>query len=176
MEKGLGMLNRKEAALSLVKLKSLVKYNPDTGCFSRKRDFRGIKAGDNIGKLRVNGYICVNLVCERYYAHRLAFFYMTGRWPKEVDHINHDKTDNRWINLREASSQENSKNVPISIRNKSGVVGVTFAESSSKWFACCRADGKTKYLGIFSDKFEAICARMSANNKYGFHPNHGGLK
>lgn len=99
---------------------------------------------------------------------------MTGSWPKEqIDHINHVRSDNRWINLREATNQENCKNRSISIRNKSGVVGVRWTKGKTKWAAYIHVNSKDKYLGFFFDKFEAICARKSAENKHGFHANHG---
>lgn len=57
--------------------------------------------------------------------------------------------------------------------NISGVAGVHFRKCRNKWRARIMVDGIDIHLGHFSDKFEAICARKSANNKYGFHENHG---
>ena len=57
--------------------------------------------------------------------------------------------------------------------NTSGVTGVCFSKKGNKWFARIRLDGKSKHLGSFADKQDAIEARKDAEIKYGFHPNHG---
>lgn len=167
------MKQQKDDLLNQEKLKELVHYDPETGLLTRKTRFGTRQIGDVMGKNWCVGYVRVSLLCERYSAHRLAFLYMEGRWPKSIDHINHIRTDNRWINLREVDQAENTKNIKLSSRNKSGVTGISWDRRCKKWFACLRTGGKTKYLGVFSDKFEAICARKSADNKYGFHSNHG---
>ena len=71
------------------------------------------------------------------------------------------------------ANQENGKNRPMQKNNTSGVVGVHRCKTHNRWVAYTKVDGKFINLGYFKDKFEAICARMSANNKYGFHANHG---
>ena len=99
---------------------------------------------------------------------------MTGKWPKErMDHINHIRKDNRWLNLRETTNQENNKNASKRKDNTSGVPGVYWAKHCNKWLASINNGGERVNLGGFTDWFEAVCAKMSANNKYGFHSNHG---
>lgn len=68
--------------------------------------------------------------------------------------------NNRIENLRAATPCENMRNVKLSIRNKSGVKGVRPA--GEKWIAMIRVNKRLKHLGTFPDKFEAICARKSA--------------
>jgi len=104
-------------------------------------------------------------------AHRLAWFYMEGEWP--TGHINHIRDDNRWVNLREVSNQENHKNQSISINNKSGVIGVCWNKKARKWHAQIKVNYKAISLGCFSDIHNAIKARKDAEIKYGFHKNHG---
>jgi len=106
-------------------------------------------------------------------SHRLAFYYVLGWCPEEVDHINHVRDDNRWINLRAASKQENHRNRKLDTNNKSGFNGVTWYKNYSKWLACIGIGGKQINLGYFENKDDAIAARKAANIKYGFHPNHG---
>lgn len=158
--------------LTQKELKALLHYNPSTGVFTRiKRTSNKINVGDIAGYKNDNGYVLIGLKGIARRAHRLAWLYMTGSWPKyEIDHINHIRSDNRFINLREVTHQENAKNTPLRKDNISGVTGVYWVRD--KWMA--RINIKPKYisLGCFADKFEAICARKSAEIKYGFHPNH----
>ena len=156
------------------RLKELLRYNPDSGEFTRIKDRQGnARAGDIAGTKSGNGYMQISIGGKIYGSHRLAWFYMTGEWPNHIDHINHDRADNRWINLRNVTAKENHKNRVITKRNKSGIVGVCWCNTIEKWLATIHVDGRSHRLGSFRDKFEAICARMSANNKYNFHENHG---
>lgn len=106
-------------------------------------------------------------------AHRIIWLWATGELPDQIDHINGIPGDNRLANLRNVSSQENQRNVKLTDRNKSGFVGVCFRESTKRWRANIKIDGKTIYLGNFKNIDDAINARKEANIKYGFHPNHG---
>jgi len=113
-------------------------------------------------------------------AHRLAWLYMTGKWPeKDIDHINHNPTDNRWENLRPINDKENSKNKKLQPNNKSGFNGVHFQEYNRNdktyryWIAQIGLNNEIIYLGSFKNKEGAIQARKEANIKYGFHENHG---
>lgn len=92
-------------------LKEWLSYDPETGIFywlPRPHSYRRTYvAGCDNG----NGYVIIRFKWQLYLAHRLAFFYMTGLWPKEqIDHINGKRYDNRWVNLREASPSENGTN------------------------------------------------------------------
>jgi len=153
--------------LTQKRLKEVLDYSPETGIFTR------IRSGAVITKPNDNGYIRTMVDYKSYYAHKLAWLYVYGVWPDALDHIDHRKPNNRIINLREAAQSENSKNRSTSRNNKSGFNGVHWHERDKGWLAVINVNKKPVYLGQFKDKFEAICARASANNKYGFHPNHG---
>jgi len=90
-----------------------------------------------------------------------------------VDHINHIRDDNRWENLRLVSASGNSRNRGMSSRNTSGVTGVTWSRSKSRWVAQIKVDKENKTLGVFTDFSEAVNARKNAEVLYGFHENHG---
>jgi len=155
-------------------LKELLSYNSKTGIFTWLVSLSNrVKIGGVAGSPDSNGYSVIKVRGRRYYAHRLAWLYMTGARPKSIDHINHDRADNRIINLREATQQENMRNSTLRKDNTSGVCGVYQRKDMNKWQALIVAEGKILHLGYFTDKFEAICARKSAGNKYGYHANHG---
>jgi len=126
------------------------------------------------GSINSEGYIHIGIDGTLYKAHRLAWFYVTGELPKDqLDHINGTRTDNRFINLRQACNELNQKNNALRKDNLSGVPGVMWNIETGKWRSRITSSGKRYLLGDFKDKFEAICARKSAEVKYGFHLNHG---
>lgn len=97
-----------------------------------------------------------------------------GHHPNgHIDHINHDRTDNRIINLRDVSQQENNRNLPLLKTNKSGVAGVCLSSQNGKWRAFIKNNGRHEYIGQFTTKQEAISARHVRERELGFHPNHG---
>lgn len=169
-------------------LKSLVSYSPLTGTFTWKvrplESFATIIAGKACNKryagkiagcvCNTTGYLKIGINGKDYQAHRLAWLYMYGHIPvDEIDHISHDRADNRISNLREATRTENLRNQTMSKANKSGHTGVTWNKANSKWQASISVGGKSKHLGKFSDIKDAVCAREKANIKYDFHRNHG---
>jgi hypothetical protein len=167
-------------------LKSILHYDPETGVFTwRYRPetyftsgrgytyFNSRYAGNEAGSKR-RGYIVVDINKFGYYAHRLAFLYMTGSFPLfYVDHVNQLKHDNRWGNLRPATPLVNSKNIKKRKDNSSGIMGVYFDRRRGKFLARIGENRKQTHLGCFDSIFDAICARKSAEIKLGFHVNHG---
>jgi len=139
-----------------------------------KKSKPGMKLSGIAGSLGNKGYIRLKVDGRQYQAHRVAWLIMTGEWPEnDIDHINHDRADNRFINLREATCMENARNQKLRKTNKSGVCGVRLNKKKTKWDAQIQVVGKIIHLGAF-DKFEnAVKVRKEAEEKYGFHPNHG---
>ena len=83
-----------------------------------------------------------------------------------IDHINHQKNDNRKINLRVVTQSENNRNHGLNPSNISGVTGVSYSKKSKKWMAQVTVNGKTKSLGTFSNLDDAIKARKIGEEKY----------
>lgn len=156
-------------------LKKIVEYDIESGVFTYLKSRKGgIKKGQIAGCKDKNGYIQVRINNVRYYCHRLAFLYMNGYIPEfEVDHINHNRSDNRWENLREVTSTENCKNIPLKSNNISGCMGVYFCNTFHKWVAKIQLNRKNIHLGYFIELHEAVNARKNAEVLYGFHENHG---
>lgn len=152
------------------KLLELVNYDPETGVFTNKVKRVKSPAGRVLGVLHPQGYMQARLLYRTYLLHRLAWFYVYGKWPKEhIDHINGDKKDNRIANLREATNSENMQNVPSALsRSKSKVRGVSWDATRNKWTAHICVDGKQKNLGRFDDL--NVAAHVYAQARQVFHP------
>lgn len=137
--------------LTIERLKELLHYDPETGVFTWILVRRGGRPGKEAGNIhKVHGYRSLMIDSKEHKCHRLAWFYMTGEWPKEhVDHINSDRSDNRWCNLREATHSQNMMNRGRLPQNRSGLKGVSFNKQSGKWRSEGECGGKRFYLGAF---------------------------
>lgn len=167
-------------------LKNIIHYNDETGSFvwlKRPREMFNCDRSWNrwnnkycakeAGASTSDGYLAISINNTKYKAHRLAFLYFHGYMPKYIDHIDQDKTNNRISNLRGVTHKENLMNMRKKKNNTSGVTGVYWRSDIDKWAAQIMVDGRCVPLGTHTDKFEAICARKSAEKRYGFHENHG---
>lgn len=124
-----------------------------------------------------DGYLTGRIFDKPFKSHRVIWAMVHGEWPEaHIDHINHDKSDNRIDNIRSISHAENQKNKPVWRKNKSGVNGVSWRPDCEKWVAQISTGGKNYYLGLYSKMNGAIKARAAADIKYGFHKNHGNVK
>lgn len=160
--------------ISQTELKSQLRYDPDTGVFTWLVSKGNALAGSVAGAFDGAGYRRIMVNGKRYKAHRLAFIYMTGNLPPdEVDHINQQRDDNRWENLRHATRSQNQRNCKRPANNTSGFNGVSWNKKSRKWQARIMTDGKMRNLGFFDNLHEAASARSAANKKYHYHQNHG---
>ncbi|MBN7804882.1 HNH endonuclease [Agrobacterium rosae] len=135
--------------------------------------WNGKHAGTQAGAPVKGQYIRVAVFGVRYFGHRVIWKMMTGSDPMLIDHINGNGLDNRWANLRDATSQENMRNVNLRSDSTSGVPGVNWYPALSKWHALITVSGKPKHLGYFIDLEEAVRVRKAAERRFGFHPNHG---
>lgn len=150
------------------RLKQLLNFNPETDEFTRKTTVGSRKAGTKAGTIARNGY--VNIVIDRrsYLGHRLAWLWMTGNFPvNEVDHINHARSDNRWVNLRDVPRSVNHENrVNARKGSKTGVLGVRYSPRRHHFFSEIKVDGRYLYLGSFKTLEEARAAYLEAKRKH----------
>jgi hypothetical protein len=161
-------------ALSHQLVSKLLSYDPETGVMHWLED-RGrlAKKGYVAGAKDDKGYIRLMLCGKKYRAHQLAFVLMGEQYPAYVDHINGDRSDNRWSNLRVSDPLNNAKNMRKRKDGNTPFTGVGYMKSHNKWRVRLNHQGESVYIGIYGSLFEAISARESANRKYGFHENHG---
>lgn len=142
----------------------MLRYVPETGYFiwTEARNAK-VPAGTIAGTRAKSGYVHININGFVVGAHRLAWFYMTGEWPTvDVEHRNGLRWDNEWGNLRLATRGENMQNVKLSVRNKSGLRGVS-RNANGKWRAqIATGNNKTRYLGLFDTPEDAHEAYMAA--------------
>ena len=137
-------------------VRSILDYDPETGVFRWKRQLSWrAPVGAVAGSPNRSGHIAIGINGAAYYAHRLAFLYMTGEWPeKEIDHKRSDTpSDNRWSAIRPATSSQNLCNRRAR-PGRSGYRGV-FEANPGRWAAKITINRKQVYLGCFDTPAEA---------------------
>lgn len=139
-------------------------YDPGTGIITRR--------GRPIGRLSNQGYIRIAVGGKEHQAHRVAWFLSYGSWPQgEIDHINGDRADNRLVNLRDVTACQNRMNQRQRSDNSSGITGVRLQRG--RWQASICVRGQRQHLGTFQSREAAAAARLEAQRRYAFGPNHG---
>lgn len=134
----------KISSLTNERVKSLIWYDPETGLGGRIGNPMPLAM-----KPTSAGYKQIMVDGTTYLWHRLSWFYMTGAWPKEdIDHINRDRLDNRWCNLREATRSQNLFNKSVKI-NKVGLRGVSYHKASKLYQARVCRNGKEAWRQFF---------------------------
>ena len=155
--------------LSVARLRELLHYNPETGTFTwLVRTSNCIKIGDRAGGHNADGYVLVRVDGKQYLAHRLAWLYMTGKWPvDQIDHRNGVCEDNRFDNLRDVKPAMNSQNMRRPpMHNKSKFLGVCWHKQNGKWRAQIHIKGKQIYLGVFDCPKVAHAAYIAAKRQF----------
>lgn len=164
-----------EALLTQEYLKSILHYDESTGVFTYKLPIkRGSVVGDKAGYIN-NGYVKIMINGIIYNAHRLAFLYMEGTFPEEVvDHIDRNRANNVWKNLRKASESSNQHNRGKGRNNNSGFKGVWFNKRRNKFRCRVGLYGRCIHIGYYNTIEEAIKARQEAADKlHGEFANNG---
>ena len=166
--------------LTFERANELFHYEPSSGkLFWKKTTTNRVKVGDEAGSFcKSTGYTNVVIDGKGYTLHRIAILLATGVYDKtvQVDHVDHDRGNNRLSNLRVVSHTENMRNQSLRNTNKTGVTGVCVKytrKGTKRYTANIVYNYKPIFLGNYDTLEEAAQARKEAELKYGFHENRG---
>jgi hypothetical protein len=166
-------MKENELLLTLEMLQEILDYDPVSGIFIRKRNTPRWLSGQQAGSVsKIHGYRIIGINGKYYRACRLAWFYMTGEWPeKEIDHINAERADDRFVNLRGADRSMNAENLRHPHKDNShGLIGVMHFKKNwtkkVKWTAQIMAKGTRHHLGVFDSPEAAHEAYLEAKHKF----------
>lgn len=151
--------------IPLERLREMFVYSPETGDFIRRIRAGKCLPGSIAGYVSSNRYVRIEIDHILYHAHRLAWFYMTGNWPDQIDHINGDPSCNIFSNLRDVTRSINMENRKRATKkNKLGVLGVK--AHGSGFMAKIKVCGQQMYLGTFPTAELAHAAYLVAKRKW----------
>lgn len=153
--------------LTHARLKEVLRYDQETGVFTWKaRVSIRVRAGDQAGSIGRKGRRHIRVDGVLYAASRLAYFYVTGAMPiAQVDHIDTDPTNDRFVNLRDVSQPLNCENHRKAYANsKTGVLGVVRVPSG-RFAAQIRKDRRSIYIGTFDTTDAAHGAYVAAKRQ-----------
>lgn len=151
-------------------LKSRLYYDYETGKFHWINPRKwNVKPGDEAGSIEAKGYVVINLNRTLYKAHRLAWLYVYGEWPKnQLDHIDRNKQNNIISNLRQATNGQNQQNTPkykTKALVRSRYKGVSWNKKCKRWQVEIQVNKKRIYLGTFVCEDDAAIAYLEAKKK-----------
>ena len=162
--------------ITVEELRTLIRYEPETGLFTwlprtgtRKKvgAWNGKNAGQVAGWVTTGGYIVLEFKgLGKFKAHRVAWLFCTGEWPKdEIDHINGKTSDNRIANLREANRSQNQANQKTT-KAVSGIKGVHWDKVNKKWRAEIMINYRHINGGRYATKEEALVRYQELSRQY----------
>ena len=152
----------KEITQELVR--KLFDYDPETGVVTRKVSINyKAKKGTIITSVGGSGYYRVGIKGRRYPLHRVIWLWMEGYFPEhEIDHINRDRLDNRWENLRVVSHSCNMRNTSLANSSTTRIRGVHLCKKDKFYQSYIKKDSKRYNLCWSKDFTEAVAHRLAA--------------
>lgn len=154
--------------LTKERLQEIFIYEPDTGLFLRNKKFGKYGIGEPMGRLRKDGYMDLLIDSRRYYLHRLAWLWMTGSFPSDgmqIDHIDRNRSNNIFHNLRVVTPSDNQLNRHDRIYDDGKMIGARRTEGG-RWFSRIQMYGRDVWLGTFDTQEEAFFAWKKAKEAY----------
>lgn len=146
-------------------------YDPETGVISWRKVRKTLRKSICVGRpvftvVRRSGYTYISFRTSWYALHRVAWFLHTGEDPGSfyVDHINRDKLDNRFVNLRLATNSQNQANAKG--KGERALPKGVYADPSGRFIAIIMVNRRQHRLGVFSNPHEAQAAYLEAARKH----------
>ena len=155
---------KKDSTLTQEDLNSLYEYKD--GYLYLKKTKGNKTAGEKIGHNHHSGYVYTTIDEKFYSVHRIIFAMHHGYFPKFIDHIDGNRSNNKIENLREATIFENNRNAKIRKNNTSGIKGVHFVEKHKKWVVQLQINKQKKYFGWYDNLELAELVAQEARSKY----------
>jgi len=152
-------------------LKEMLRYDPETGFFWwNQQIFNNSRTMDRpAGHTTVRNELILKINGKNMRLHRLAVLYMTGETPPDqIDHIDGNRSNNKWNNLRLCSNLENSQNRKVRKDSMSKLIGASYDKNAKgkKFRASLTVNGKCIFLGQFATAEEAHAAYVAAKPLY----------
>lgn len=151
--------------LTVARLRELLDYDQATGVFTWRSDGPKRVKGARAGGLYANGYRYIYVGGKVWLEHRLAWLHVHGEFPPhQIDHRDNVRSNNAWLNLRAATSLNNSGNRGANRNNRSGYKGVM--RHGKRWAAQISLNGKHTHLGVFDTPSDASSAYQRAAREH----------
>ena len=134
-------------------------YDASSGNLYQRKKRPKVQVGNIAGGITTKGYRYIQLGNRKYPAHHIVWLLETGTFPiKQLDHIDGNKINNHFSNLREVSNKQNTENRGKQRNNKSGYKGVSFNTRLKKYVAQIQHNSIPIYIGVFHTAHEAHLA------------------
>lgn len=158
--------------LTQERVKEVLHYNPETGIFVWKETLSNRAVAGTLAGAYVKGHLRIKVDGKYYEASQLAWLYINGEMIERLDHKDRDGLNNRILNLRPATRQQNAANSNLSKRNTSGYKGVYWSKKMNCWWAAITIQGRQKSLGCYKTPEEAFEAyKIAATEAFGEFAN-----
>lgn len=136
----------------------ILSYSKESGNFVWLIRYGRAHPGKIAGTVRPDGYVVIGIDGKRYKAHRLAWFYVNGKWPRgRLDHGDNCGSNNRWVNLRRATHSQNMANRKLNDNSSTGFKGV-YEAANGRFRAHVQKKGRRFWVGTYATALEAAAA------------------
>lgn len=150
------ILHNNDMKISTPIFHELFSYDSKTGNILQQKKRPKVKVGEIAGSITPKGYRYIQAKGRKYPAHHLVWYFETGSFPSLfIDHIDGNKLNNHFLNLREVTIKQNNEHRGKQKNNSSGYKGVTFNKRLNKFIAQIQHNSKQLHIGIFDTALEA---------------------